>query len=370
MAEQEFSTGRMIVKTIILVSSIALQVALVNSVNAHGTSENEASIFGPPEILEDEQQLLDQGLGAEQSVVDQFKIWEAGQTLKVCFYSGDQQAKEFFVETAGVWDDIMSISFDFGSSPSFYDCSATGDHHIRVALAPGGGNWSYIGVDSAKVKQAKPSLRISMAEPFSLNNRRSVGGTILHELGHALGLKHEHQSPEADCEDEIDWDVLYAELAKPPNKWDKDKVDHNLRPLVASNRLRTSAYDPKSIMHYALPASWFTEGNSASCYIKKNTWLSRTDEAAARETYPSLPQKQDEYLNSLHSALAIRLEEEEAPSESLATLNDLIKAATAFVPGREIDADLEGKVNNIRAKTSGDCSPIITDAGDVTLSCN
>ena len=75
--------------------------------------ENEFGFFAPPEIQEDEQQLIDQGLGAEQSVVDQFKIWEAGETLKVCFYSGQQQAKKLFVESAGVWDEITSISFDF-----------------------------------------------------------------------------------------------------------------------------------------------------------------------------------------------------------------------------------------------------------------
>jgi Astacin (Peptidase family M12A) len=359
------------VQYLMLASTIALQVAMAHPVDAHGVSENEIGVLGPPEILEDEQKLIAEGLGAEQSVVDQFKIWEVGQTLKVCFYSGEQQAREFFVQTAGVWDDITSISFDFGSLPSFNECSATGDYHIRVALAPGGGNWSYIGTDSAKAKQAEPSLRISMAEPFSLNDRRSVGGTILHELGHALGMKHEHQSPEANCEGEIAWEVLYAELAKPPNEWDKDKVDHNLRPLVASKRLRTSEYDPKSIMHYALPASWFVDGNSASCYIKKNTSLSDLDEAAARETYPSLPQKQDDYLNKLHSALAIRLEEEAAPSETLATLNSLINAATAFVPDREVDTDLQGKVTIIGSqRTSGNCSPIITDAGDVSITCN
>ena len=355
----------------ILMIALTLQVTSIQPARSHGTSENELGMFGPPEILADEQQLIDQGLGAEQSVVDQFKVWEAGQTLKVCFYSGEQQAKEFFVETAGIWDDITSISFDFGTAPAFYECSEAGDHHIRVSLAPGGGNWSYIGTDSARVAQEKPSLRISMAEPFSLNNRRSVGGTILHELGHALGMKHEHQSPEANCEAEIDWEVLYAELAMPPNEWNKEKVDHNLRPLVASDRLRTSEYDPKSIMHYALPANWFIGGESASCYIRKNTSLSELDVAAARETYPNLPQKQDDYLNRLHSALAIRLEEEAAPSATLETLNRLINAATTFVPDRDVDADLQGKVTIIGSqKTSGDCSPIITDAGDVTISCN
>ena len=357
----------------LLFTALMLQGAIASSTHAHGTSENEVGIFGPPETLEDELQLIEEGLGAEQSVVDQFKVWAAGETLKVCFYSGQEEARQFFVDTADVWDEITSITFDFGSAPSFYECSAAGDHHIRVALAPGGGNWSYVGTDSAQVSQTQPSLRISMAEPFSLNNRRSVGGTILHELGHALGLKHEHQSPEANCEDEIDWDTLYADLAKPPNEWDRDKVDHNLRPLVASQRLRTSEYDPESIMHYALPASWFKQGSAASCYIKKNTSLSDLDIAAAEETYPSLPQKQDDYLNRLHSALAVRLSEQEASTEKVEVLSTLIETLIGEIPDREVDVDLPGKVekvNNVTASSTGPCSPIITDAGDVTITCN
>ena len=51
-------------------------------------------------------------------------------------------------------------------------------------------------------------------------------------------------------------------------------------------------------------------------------------------------------------------------------LNNLINKATAFVPDREVDTNLQGKVTTIgSAKTLGDCSPIITDAGDVTITC-
>ena len=100
-------------KSRLLFTALMLQGAIASATHAHSTSENEVGIFGPPEILEDEQQLIDEGLGAEQSVVDQFKVWEAGQTLKVCFYSGQEAAKQFFVDTANVWDEITSISVSY-----------------------------------------------------------------------------------------------------------------------------------------------------------------------------------------------------------------------------------------------------------------
>jgi hypothetical protein len=45
-------------------------------------------------------------------------------------------------------------------------------------------------------------------------------GTALHELGHVLGMEHEHQNPFAG----IKWHELavYDALAKPPNNWDRD----------------------------------------------------------------------------------------------------------------------------------------------------
>ncbi|MBG6173076.1 hypothetical protein IWQ55_001352 [Labrenzia sp. EL_208] len=350
---------------------LAIQLALPSLLFAHDAGDGEVELFGPPEVLDDAQQLFNSGLGAQQSVVDQFKIWEAGQTLRVCFFSGEQDAKDYFVEMAEFWDAEASISFDFGSRPDYHKCSSAGDFHIRVSLANGGGNWSYVGTDSTKIPQSNPSLNITVVEPFSLNNRRSLGGTILHELGHALGLLHEHQSPEANCDEEINWMVLYQELAKPPNNWDADKVDHNLRPLMESPRLRTSEYDSKSIMHYALPARWFKNGSSATCFVKKNTSLSQLDIAAAHETYPSSPQKQDDRLNKLHSALAVRLEKSGASQGTVETLNGLINTINSGFPDRDVDADLEVKVTKIgSAKTLGDCSPIITDAGDVTITCN
>ncbi|NKB64011.1 MAG: hypothetical protein GKR95_18480 [Gammaproteobacteria bacterium] len=358
-------------KYALITTVLALLLSLSQYSRGHGLSDGAAEEVARPILLNDSQALLEANLDAEQSVVDQFKIWEAGQTLRGCFFSGEPSAKEFFVQTANEWDAITSLSFDFGSSPNYHECNSDSEYHIRVNLKNGGGNWSYIGTDSIRTSQTSQSLHISVASPFNLNNRRKLGGTILHELGHALALKHEHQSPESKCEDEIDWPKIYQELAMPPNEWDRDKVDYNLRRVIASSRLRTSEYDPESIMHYALPSSWFLNGDQSTCFITRNNTLSALDQEAAKEVYPESPLKQDRYLDRLHSDFAARLHEQNFSEDSIKLLSQLIDSISSAVPARDIQGDLVGKVTIIKnAETSGNCSPIITDAGDVTLNCN
>jgi hypothetical protein len=73
-------------------------------------------------------------------------------------------------------------------------------------------------------------------------------GTALHELGHVLGMEHEHQNPFAG----IKWheQAVYAALAKPPNKWDQQTTYHNILEKLTSQQVQGSAWDPDSIMEY------------------------------------------------------------------------------------------------------------------------
>lgn len=336
---------------------------------AHEFSD-ENSVFEAPEVLEDSVALSNSDLQIAQSVVDQYKLWEAGQTLRVCFLSGDQDSKDFFVATSAIWDKVVSTNFDFGTRPEYSKCSSTGDFHIRVSLNTDGGNWSYVGTDSTRVGQSEPSLHISIASPFSINNKRKLGGTILHELGHALALQHEHQSPESKCEEDISWPVVYDQLSKPPNSWTNDKIDNNLRPLISSARLRTSDYDPKSIMHYALPAAWFKNGSSSKCYTQRNNNLSDLDIEAAQASYPEIPQQQDEYLQELDKTSAEALAKTGVNEEGIRLINAIINRVLSAAPDRQLQTQLEVDFNNINATTSGDCSQIINKAGDVTIICD
>ncbi|HEY6643369.1 hypothetical protein [Povalibacter sp.] len=73
-------------------------------------------------------------------------------------------------------------------------------------------------------------------------------GTALHEIGHVLGMEHEHQNPFAG----IKWheQAVYDALAAPPNNWDHDTTYHNIIERLSPQQVQGSKWDPDSIMEY------------------------------------------------------------------------------------------------------------------------
>jgi hypothetical protein len=108
------------------------------------------------------------------------------------------------------------------------------------------------------------------------------GGTAAHEFGHAIGLAHEHQSPQGG----IVWNeaVVIREMAKSPNFWDADTTRHNILRKYAANQVNGTAFDPDSIMLYFFPAEWTRNGVGTEA----NEVLSRLDRefVAGAKMYP------------------------------------------------------------------------------------
>jgi hypothetical protein len=112
--------------------------------------------------------------------------------------------------------------------------------------------------------------------------------TVLHEFGHAVGLQHEHQNPKSTCEQEFNWDAVYAALAGPPNGWDKAKVDRNMRRLLNDGDIRVvGEFDKRSIMLYTFPDWMYRNGSKSSCYFTANAEISDGDRATAAHMYPA-----------------------------------------------------------------------------------
>ena len=132
-------------------------------------------------------------------------------------------------------------------------------------------------------------LTVPLNEPttvYGWDLRSPYGhGTALHELGHVLGMEHEHQSPFAG----IQWheDAVYESLGNPPNSWSRETTFRNILEKLDPQQVSGSAWDPDSIMEYefepgliAVPTQYDADG------LTPPGVLSGTDKAWALKWYP------------------------------------------------------------------------------------
>ncbi|MDH4271475.1 MAG: M12 family metallopeptidase [Candidatus Aminicenantes bacterium] len=201
--------------------------------------------------------------GRVRAISPRGKTWINGSTLSVCFLSGSAAEQAVAREQAGWWARVANLKFDFNNAPSA---------DIRVSFDPGDGAWSYIGTDCKSIPLSEATMNLGFLD----------GGTAAHELGHAIGLAHEHQNPAGG----IQWNeaVVLKEMAKSPNFWNEEETRHNILRKYSADQINGTDFDPDSIMLYFFPATWTVNGIGT----KANEILSSMDKAfiAGAKMYP------------------------------------------------------------------------------------
>jgi len=169
---------------------------------------------------------------------------------------------------------IVNLKFTFVDDPS--------DADVKIDFVPTDGSWSLLGTDC--LNESGATLNLGWIDC----------PTILHELGHTLGLFHEHQNPRGQS---INWDkqAVYK-WASETQGWDKETTDINIFDHYDLNLTNGSVYDPLSIMLYFFPA-YLTKDDKGT---RINSRLSATDvlwinkvygkgaEMTAEEFYPKV----------------------------------------------------------------------------------
>ena len=183
--------------------------------------------------------------------------------LKVVFLDGTTAEHARVKEIAPQWSQDANVRFEFVQG---------GASDIRISFNPKDGNWSMVGTSAIGEQQ---TMNLALRGESSTRQRR----VILHEFGHALGLKHEHQSPAAS----IRWNeqAIIKEMWE-KHGWDEAKVRRNILDRLDATQTNFTVFDKNSIMLYPIPNRW-TIGDFETDY---NSALSEMDKKFIGRHYP------------------------------------------------------------------------------------
>ncbi|MEV6212477.1 M12 family metallopeptidase [Kitasatospora sp. NPDC051914] len=219
------------------------------------------------------------GLARERAILNISSKWVNGTHIHFTFLDSTgggrgaaqlDQVRDAFREWKGLG---IGLDFEEVESPAAAE--------IRIAFEDDG-SWSYVGRDALTIGVGEATMN------FGWDVTSTWGrATARHETGHALGLEHEHQNPNAG----IIWndEAVYAALAAPPNRWSREETFHNILRKLPKDEVVGSHWDVASIMEYPFEPGLIIEPEQyGRDGIQGGLDLSAVDKEVVRQWYPPL----------------------------------------------------------------------------------
>jgi hypothetical protein len=169
--------------------------------------------------------------------------WANGTELRYHFIEKSQKPEDQETVRAAFqqWQDLpIGLQFREVADPN--------EAEVRIGFDHQDGSWSYVGRQILN----RPATERTMNFGWDLAGWSYGRDTALHEIGHTLGLPHEHQNPYAG----IVWDepAVLSHFAGPPNNWPPEKTTWNILRKIAPDTVQGSQWDRDSVMHYEFEA--------------------------------------------------------------------------------------------------------------------